>query len=121
MINDVTYKFITVKELVDYLFAHPEKEVGFTSDDPSNKDDDLFMPSGWYGIKYTKAFDGNTFLCGYYGEGVDMVLKVDPNDYDGIYKELNFYWFTEFLGRREKDTVYIDADTLLCIDTGDLK
>lgn len=104
---NIEWKFVTISELLDYAVSHPEKEIGFTSDSKEAISDDG-EPRGWYGIKCTKAFDGYSFILGYYGGGV---VWCEDNIGDNVFYE---FWKSEF-------NEVLTKDRLICVDAGDMK
>ena len=62
------YEFLTVNEIENKLL-HGVKRIDFTDD---NFEDIVILgkePTGWYGIRFSKEFDGRCFVIGYYGDG----------------------------------------------------
>ena len=107
------YTFMTVKELAEYLKAHPNKEVGFTSDD--REDIEFFHnePSCWHGAVITEIFDCESLICGYYGDGASYACNAYRLHYiiDGLLEYLKDYMFVP---RPTKDTE-------ICISKEDLE
>lgn len=103
----ITWKFISAEDLLDYAVNHPEKEVGFTCD----TSEDVYAhgePMGWYAIKFTRAFDGESLVFGYYGCGV--VWANDSVD-DWVLQE---FWKSQF-------NEEIDMDRMICVDAADIE
>lgn len=106
--ESIRWKFVTPRELLDYVEAHPEKEVGFTSDTPA----EVYAygePTGWYGIAYTKSFGGHSLIFGDYGVGV---IWHDTFDWDNKYILYDF-WESEFCEK-------LTEDRLICVDEADM-
>lgn len=107
----IRYEFITIKEFINYMMAHPGKELGFTGD----TEDDIEVyggPEGWYGAKIDNSFDGNTLLFGEYGIGIGWTYEIECDD-DCI------EFFHEFFG--DEFLREVDEDSLICIDTEDFE
>ena len=105
--------FMTVKELAEYLKAHPNKEVGFTSD--TREDIEIFHnePSCWHGAVIIDVFDCESLLCGYYGDGSSYSCNAYRLSYiiDGLLEYL-------------RDDVLVPRptkDTEICISKEDLE
>ena len=82
-----TYKMMTAKEAIDYLFELPDdqRELSFTFDDLDYDPD--CDPSGWHGMKVMNIFDEwhGVFAIGYWGGGSTVAYDIyglteDEND-----------------------------------------
>lgn len=89
----MSYKMMTAKETIDYLFELPrkERELSFTFDNLDFDPD--CVPSGWHGIKMMRIFDEwhDVFAVGYWGGGSTVAYDIygcieDDND-SGCVKE----------------------------------
>ena len=96
------YTFMTVEELAKYLKAHPNKEVGFTSD--TWEDVEVFhnSPSCWHGAVVMNVFDCESLICGYYGDGASYSCNAYRLGYI-IYGLLEYLKDYMFVTRPTKD------------------
>lgn len=108
------YTFMTVKELAEYLKAHPNKEVGFTDDTREDLEYNDGQPTGWHGAAIVYNFDNYSLICGYYGSGIEFCYNVYV-DVSLLVKGL-----LEYL----KDYMFVTRptkDTEICISKEDLE
>ena len=64
------YKLMNAKEVVEEMFKRQDKFVDFTFDQEIDSNE-VWEPTGWYGIKLTTIFDeyDGVLAIGYYGGG----------------------------------------------------
>lgn len=104
------YDFVDVKDLIKYLLANPEKEVGFTLDTREDLEEQG-EPMGWYGVMYCTAFDGDALLIGWYGGGVEFIATETYNEQE---MELGLEAFF-------KEKEFEELPNEILVDMGDMK
>lgn len=99
----IKYRWVTLENITRWLIDGTVTEINFTGD--AFVADDL-EPSGWYGMKISKEFDGKAMIFGDWGRGI---IDTDPLLYDGVMNAIKRFFKREF--NRE-----IYHDTYICCE-----
>lgn len=102
----VKYRWVPLESIVRWLTQGIVTEISFTGDAfPA----DGIEPSGWYGMKISKEFDGEVMIFGDWGCGI---VYVDPLD-DGVVSAIKRFFKREFNWEIYHDThICCEADGL---------
>lgn len=79
-------KIMSAKEVATLIYEQGTITVDFTFDD------DLYNPSGWYGIKTCSEFDGYSLLFGDYGYGIIDVAHLNNWSIEEITQTVQHFW-----------------------------
>lgn len=111
----INYKFITINELIDYIWEHKDCKVDFTGDTKDGVK--VGGPEGWYGVRIDTSFDGLDLVIGYYGSGIMQhwnLFEMSEDNAKSPYEcaKIAFKeWFKDWMLH----------DSPICVDADDMK